>query len=261
MVPAARGTTPRTASSSSRWPLPDTPATPTSSPARTRKVASRRRTAPSVPWTVTPETARAGAARGGVRSAGSGGGTAPTMWVMRSSSVWSSADAPTSTLCPRRRIVRRSATARVSRSLWVMSTRPRPESRRRDTVSSSASASCGARALVGSSRMTTRASSMSTRRISTSWRSAIDRSRTTRSGATSRPCSSAAASRRARSAAGRRRPLPSASCTFSSTVRAGTSRRSWNTMPIPAARAAVGDPSSMASPSRSTSPSWGWFTP
>ena len=219
---------------------PETPATPTSSPGPdVEGGCSRRGVAVGCVDRRRPSTRAPARSAAPTRSAGSGGGTAPTMSAISSSSVWSAGDAPTRTLRPRRSTVRRSATARVSRSLWVMSTMPRPSLRSRSIVASRASTSCGARALVGSSRITTRASQQQHPED-------LDElalgDREVAHGTVGVDGAGRALGRldehRARSAWRRSRPPPMASCTFSSTVRAGTRRRSWKTMPMPAARAA-----------------------
>ena len=81
------GRRPSTASSSSVWPLPDTPATPTISPDWTSNTAFFTARRPSVLRTETPLTTSAGLVPAGSRSAGSGGTLLPTIGSTSSSSV------------------------------------------------------------------------------------------------------------------------------------------------------------------------------
>ena len=245
--PRRRGSTPRTASSSSRWPLPETPATPTSSPGWTMKVTSWSRAWPSgrVHRDAVDHQRRLSVG-GGARSAGSGGGTLPTIGSTSSSSVRLVGSTPDSTILPPRSTVARSATARVSASLWVMRAMPRPSERSRSTTPSRASTSWGARALVGSSRMTTWASEQQDPedldQLALGDRQVPDDGvGVDRQAVALGALGDAGPGRPPRGSARRR----TASSTFSATVRAGTRRRSWNTMPMPAARAAAGEPSSI----------------
>ena len=97
----------------------------------------------------------------------SGRTVCPTIASTSSSSSSSSGAIPSTIIFPPRSTVSRSAFARASRSLWVIRTTARPRRRSSSTVAKRASTSWGASALVGSSRMTTRAPTISTRRIST----------------------------------------------------------------------------------------------
>ena len=86
----------------------------------------------------------------------------------------------------------------------------------------------------------------------------MDRCRTCADGSTASPYASDASVIRAASRARRRvGPSGSASAMFSATVSAGTSRRSWNTMPMPRARASAGLPGDTGAPSTNMRPSSG----
>ena len=83
---------------------------------------------------------------------------------------------------PRRITVMRSATARTSRSLWVMNTMEVPCSRSARITVISSSVSCGVSTAVGSSRMSMRASRLSALMISTRCCTPTGRSATSASG-------------------------------------------------------------------------------
>ena len=189
-------------STSSVWPLPLTPATPTISPAgdADASTSSRRRT-PSTSR-VTSRTSSTGAASapahrrrrcfGRSISAPRRAGASPPRRRRRraptiSSASWPVSSPPTgcvATIRPRRSTVTRSAMATTSRSLWEMNTTPMPSARSRRTVPNRASTSCGVSTAVGSSRISTRQSWCSALMISTRWRSPTDSCSTRASGST-----------------------------------------------------------------------------
>ena len=166
-APAAAAPGPTSASVSSVWPLPCTPAMREDLAAAHLEARRRRRaTVPASSMTVTSSTSRIGSpGRAGslsissctdrptISEASSGIG------VVRRTSV--------PTTLPRRRTVIVSATAWTSLSLCVMKTMEVPPARSARTISSSSSISCGVRTAVGSSRMSTLASRVSALMIST----------------------------------------------------------------------------------------------
>lgn len=102
---------------------------------------------------------------------------------------------------------------------------------------------------------------MSALTISTRCRSEIDRVRTLTRGSIGMPSRSAALATCASRRRGARARPPTARATFSATVKAGTRRRSWNTIARPAARAALGEGMVASCPSRRIRPASGWCTP
>jgi len=118
-LPDSRARWPTSASISSRWPLPETPATPTISPARTDRFRSRTALSPRSPRTVRPRTSSctspgvcgASSASGRVASSSrtsSGPASRPTMASASASGVVS-ATAPLCTRRPRRSTLTSSA--------------------------------------------------------------------------------------------------------------------------------------------------------
>ena len=190
-VPVTSARSPSAASTSSRCPFPATPATPTSSPRRTTRSMPFNASAPRSPSTrASRNSSTVSFVRSDVladRTSRSVGTDRPTIASTRPSSSKAEVGSPRTTTFPWRITVTRSDTARASRSLWVMMTNDRPCCLSSSIPANNASTSCGARTLVGSSRMTTRAPAMSTLRISTRCRSPIDNVRTVAPGSTARP--------------------------------------------------------------------------
>ena len=107
--------------------------------------------------------------------------------IMLASSVSEELGLASPTTSPRRMTVMRSATARTSRSLWVMKTMEVPESLSSPMMLISSSVSCGVSTAVGSSRMSTRASRERALMISTRCWTPTGRSSTKASGSTWKP--------------------------------------------------------------------------
>ena len=224
------------------WPLPCTPATTRISPRATSKLTSSTWVTPVASTTVRPWTEN-------VVSPGCAGALStprstvrPTMSEASSVSVELGWASPTT--LPRRMTVIRSATARTSRSLWVMNTIEVPDALSWRMISISSSVSCGVSTAVGSSRMRTSASRDSALMISTRCCAPTERSSTSASGSMWNPnrseISRTCARARCRSMIP---PGPVGSCpstTFSATVNTGTSMKCWWTMPMPAAIASPG---------------------
>ena len=254
--PPDAGRSPASASSSSLWPLPATPAMPTISPARTENETSRTRGAPLGPRTLKRSTAsssrpgragpfstRSSTRRPTISSASSG-------MVVPAVSRWA-------TIAPWRMTETRSVTAMISRSLWVirMTVLPWAASRRR--MRNRWSASCGVSAPVGSSRIRIPAPRYSAFRISTRCCRPTGRSPARASGGTSRAYSRAsrASSRPARSVPEASSAPPSTPrITFSATVNVSTSMKCWWTMPMPAAMASWLPPMATGRPATRISP-------
>ncbi len=232
---------PRIAWVSSVWPLPWTPAMQTTSPLRTSRSTLSTTAWPVSERTVRPRTSRttsfgAAAALSTFRLT-----ARPT--IMVASSVSESVGSAEPTTLPRRMTVIRSATALISRSLWLIITTERPLALSWRMISSSSSVSCGVSTAVGSSRMRIWASLTRALMISTRCCTPTGRSSTRASGSTSRLyfCDSSSTWLRAPSMS-RNAPLVSSwpSITFSATVKTGTSMKCWWTMPIPASIASPG---------------------
>ena len=174
------------ASTSSRWPLPSTPATPKISPARTSTEKPLTVRTPRSSSTSRPRTL----------STTSPGAASPL-------STWKTTSRPTIRLAsdcwvavcgsavpatrPLRSTVMRSATASTSRSLWVMNTIDLPWSTRLRTTPKNSSTSPGVSTAVGSSRIRMSASRNSAFTSSTRCCSPTERSPTFASGSTIEP--------------------------------------------------------------------------
>ena len=200
-LPPTTRRSPVRASVSSVWPLPCTPAMPTTSPART---------VTSMPSTAT--SSRSDSTRNCRASSTVAFGCAgflstvkrtarPTISSARSASL----AVPlrrSPTILPRRRTLMRSATSSTSPSLWVMKMRALPASRSERTMPKNSSTSCGVSTAVGSSKISTLAERNSTLMISTRCWTPTGSSSISASGSTSRPyCSDIARTSRARSCA------------------------------------------------------------
>ena len=112
-------------SRSSRWPLPATPAMPSTSPALTVKLTLSRRLTPSSSNTVKPSSTRRG-----VTFTGSGRSMFRlTLWptIISVRDCWSASLVATSPIySPLRSTATRSETSSTSWSLWVMMMRDLP---------------------------------------------------------------------------------------------------------------------------------------
>ena len=180
-LPLSYGSTPKIARATSLRPAPTRPASPTISPARTVKVMSRNtpaRVSPSTSSTTSPT------------SAGSFGNSSvtsrPTIWRTSSSTVVS-AIGVVSMYEPSRITVTVSQRANTSSKRCEMNSSARPSSRRLRATAKSRSTSTPESAAVGSSMMSTRASSEMALAISMICWSAIERPSVTRSGSSATP--------------------------------------------------------------------------
>ena len=154
-TPALAGRMPVSTSASSRWPFPATPATPSTSPARTASETSCRASTPRSPFAQSPSASRTtspawlGTRRRSVSTSW------PTIRDASSSRV-TSAVRSVATERPPRRTVTRSATSITSWSLWVMTITACPSAAITRSVRNRLCASCGVSTAVGSSRIRTR---------------------------------------------------------------------------------------------------------
>ena len=187
--------------------------------------------------------------------------TSPTMSCASSDASTSATESDAATVAPPRSTVASSQKDTTSSSLCEMKITERPSATMRRRTSPSSTASCGVSTAVGSSRIKTLASRHSALRISTRWRSPIESCQTGRAGSASKPKRAAKSATDAsippwsmiRGAAPR--------TTFSATVKVGTRRNSWWTMPTPAAIASAGEENDISCPPRRTAPSSGRYTP
>ncbi len=252
--PRTQARVPPSSPASVDWPLPETPAMATISPACSSRSASR---SCARPWpaqardrraTSSPR-ARAGA-RAGIRT------SRPTIHRASCASVTSRAGA-LATSTPARSTATRCETRSTSSSLWLMKMMDSPCATICDKVSNRASPSCGVSTAVGSSRIRMRAPRTRALRISTRWRSPTLSPATRASGCTGRPNRRAVSSSRLRAPSradhGRHQgSVPS--ITLSSTLRLSASVECWCTMPMPAASAALGCPGGSGRPKTSMRP-------
>ena len=251
-LPASSARRPCIRSARARWPLPATPATATTSPACSSRLMASSSGRGPLPRSVAPaRRSTRGPCWRRVRATG-----ATSRPTMASASPWVSAPAVgrSATSLPARSTATRWATASTSSSLWLMNTMARPAATNCFSVLNSVATSGGVSTAVGSSRIRMRVAWLRspprlplTRalRISTRWRSPTDRSPTRASGCTARPKRCAASSKAARACARCERQRHSGSVppiTLSSTLRLSASVKCWCTMPMPAARAARGEP-------------------
>ena len=151
--PPVAGRSPVSTSTSSVWPLPWTPATPSTSPARTNRSTPRRtgwwRWSPRPSGPVTSSTTSAGDA--GPLSTISVT-SRPTI-ISASSSSEVSAGVVSPVTRPLRRTMTRSAMVITSLSLWVIKMIDLPWSTSPRMISNSSSVSWGVSTAVGSSRI------------------------------------------------------------------------------------------------------------
>ena len=166
-------------------------------------------------------------------------------------------------LRPPRSTVTRSVWPRISSILCETSTTEWSWSAIWRTTSNSFSHSWGASTAVGSSSIRIRAPRYSCLRISTRCCSPTDSCQMYALGWTLSPYSSAISATRVSTARSvRRTPWPlSPSTRFSATVREGTSRKCWYTMPIPCSAASWGERRLTRWPSRLISPESGRYRP
>ena len=238
-VPSSRtepvaGRRPISASHSSVWPFPWTPATPRISPARTWKDTPRTDCSPRSPATLRSCTSS-------TTSPGLAGSLLTRSWTDRptindASSVVVVVGGRSPTTFPRLMTVMVSAIALTSLSLCEMKMIDRPPSRSSRMIRNRSSVSPGVSTAVGSSRTRTLASRSSALMISTRCCTPTGSSSTRASGSTRRPNRSESASTSRRAVRRSSRPkegrpngplrtgsLPSV--TFSATVKTGTSMK------------------------------------
>ena len=243
---------------SSVCPLPWTPATQTTSPLRTSRSTSSTMACPVSERTVRPRICQHHVLRCGRALVDLEADRAAHHRVASSDSEAVGRAVPTT--LPRRITVIRSATALISRSLWLIMTTDRPLAFSWRMISSSSSVSCGVSTAVGSSRMRIWASLTSALMISTRCWTPTGRSSTRASGSTSRLyfCDSSRTWLRAASMS-RNAPFVCSwpSITFSATVKTGTSMKCWCTMPMPASIASPGSWKWTSWPSMKICPSSG----
>ena len=171
---------PSSASVSSVWPLPCTPATASTSPRLMVKLRSSTWTWPRASMTrrLSTTSASSPSCGGSLRTVSSTG--RPT--IMAASSWLLAVGEASPTTLPSRITVILSATSRTSRSLWVMKTMAFPASLSWRMVPISSSVSCGVSTAVGSSKTSTSASRESALMISTRCCTPTGRSSMTESG-------------------------------------------------------------------------------
>ena len=158
---------PASASTSSIWPLPSTPAIASTSPACTSKLTSLTRCVPLASTTVSRCTERSGAP--GLCSARLSGSVTSRPTIMRASSARvASATGRQPASRPSRRTITSSQISNTSPSLWEMKIVPFPSAFRRRMTVSRPSISGGLRFEVGSSRMSSSAPRRIAFRISNS---------------------------------------------------------------------------------------------
>src|SRR6266545_1129478 len=264
MEPASDGARPGSASTSSVWPLPCTPAIATISPARTCSDTSSTARWPRSSRTVRPSTCRTSSPGVASSLATCSSTERPTIIDASSCSLVSSGTVEPTTL-PLRSTVMRSAIGRTSFSLWVMNSTEWPDFWSDRMIENRSSVSCGVSTAVGSSRISSRASRSSALMISTRCWTPTGRSSTIASGSTTRPkrCESSRTSRLAvaRSSIPARRIGSIPRTAFSATVNTGTSMKCWWTMPMPAAIASAGLFKRTGWSSMRISPSSAWYSP
>ena len=127
MEPDVGVRSPAIASASSRCPLPETPAMPTISPARTSRSSPRTASVPRSPRTCRSCTASRTSPIAGMGDGSCDGSSWPTI-ISASSLRVTFAGRTVPTFRPARSTVMRSESSRTSRILCEMKTRPRPSS-------------------------------------------------------------------------------------------------------------------------------------
>ncbi len=164
----ARVSSPDSAYSSSRWPLPETPAMPTTSPARTCsddvvQVHAERVDSRASVEHLDVQHRRAGLAP---RGAASAGGSAPIIRRL-SEALDSSRGSQTPVTLPPRSTVQAVQSSRISCSLWLMYRMLQPSEASFFSTTKSFSTACGVSTEVGSSRISSCGLLSSARMIST----------------------------------------------------------------------------------------------
>ena len=160
----------------------------------------------------------------------------------------------------------RSATARTSRSLWVMKTIDVPSSRSWRMIAMSSSVSCGVSTAVGSSKTSTLR--VARERLD-DLDALLDADGQIADDGVGVDLEAEAVGDVAHVLTGlgeveRARALLVSSCpsmTFSATVKTGMSMKCWCTMPMPAAMASPGPRKCWTASSRRISPSSAWYRP
>ena len=166
-VPFVHGRRPAIASASSRWPLPETPATAAISPARTVSETPLTATLPRSPSAQTSSSSSTGGLSGrACPSRLTISMSRPTISAASDCGV-ASAVCTVASAFPARSTVTRSETAFTSCSLCEMKMTVLPSEAICRAVTNRLSASSGVSTAVGSSRIRTRASWYSALRIST----------------------------------------------------------------------------------------------
>ena len=239
MAPAAaRMSSPDKAYNSSFCPLPDTPARPTTSPART----CRSRPSRSTPnWSARGRLKPCTSSTGAPGCCGrwiSCGGSAPII-SRDSEALDSSPGLQTPVTRPPRSTVQAVHSSRISCNLWLMYKMLQPSEANFLSTTNSFSTACGVSTEVGSSRISSCGLVNRARMISTRCISPTLRVCTGRLGSMSRPYSAALVLMLWVTAA-RLRLLLRPSQTFSATVMVSNRLKCWNTMLMPSARASCG---------------------
>ena len=150
--PSETGRIPESASMSSLWPLPETPAMPTISPARSSRETWSRRSMPCRSVTVRP-SARTRVRPGSAAALSTSTRTLRPTISSASSSRLVSAVLRSATILPPRITETLSVMAMISRSLWVIRTTVTPRRRSESRIRNSWSVSWGVSTPVGSSRI------------------------------------------------------------------------------------------------------------
>ena len=152
MPPLDSGRMPDSASSSSLWPLPETPAMPRISPARRSKPTLSTRVTPLPSTTVRSRTDSRTSPGFALVLSSSRRTLRPTISSASCSRV-ACLVGRVATISPPRMTETVSVIARISRSLWVMRTMVTPRAFRARRIWNSWSVSCGVSTPVGSSRI------------------------------------------------------------------------------------------------------------
>ena len=262
MEPAEAARTPISASPSSFWPLPATPARPTSSPGNTSKLHPLTARDPRSSVTARSRTTSTGwSPRSRPSRAGTAGDISPIMSCTSCCSVMAAREHVVTTR-PRRITVIRELMRSASRILCVMKTTVSPCDVNHETVEKSASTSCGVSIVVGSSRMSTRTPRYRALRTSTFCWTPTESVRTRASRSRVMPYCAASCWTAARARFRRNHTAPSRPrITFSRTVNCGTSSKCWCTIPIPRRSASRGALTWTGSPSTAIVPASARYRP
>src|SRR5579863_2445303 len=257
------GRSPISASHSSVWPLPWTPARPRISPARTWNETSRTDSSPCSPATLSPATSSTTSPGLAAVLLTRSCTDRPTIRAASSASLVLGGRSPTTS--PRRMTVIVSAISWTSLSLCEMKMMDRPSARSSRMIRNRSCVSCGVSTAVGSSSTSSLASRSRALMISTRCCTPTGTSSIRASGSTRRPYRSdrSRTSRRVRRRSSRPNPRTRSapSVTFSATVNTGTSMKCWCTIPILALIASRGEWMLTGLPSSRISPSSGCTRP